>query len=73
MWIEITEQDVISNADSVLDKLRRLDAKGHTLLNDLGCYWYQGYLYSKPILIDEFIEFIRKYNSCRIKNRSDYV
>ena len=63
MWIEITEQDVISNADSVLDKLRRLDAKGHTLLNDLGCHWYQGYLYSKPILIDEFIEFIRNYNS----------
>lgn len=133
MWIEITEQDVISNADSVLDKLRRLDAKGHTLLiddfgmghtsllylqhkffkvvkldgslvkniddnvtnqkivasvvelgrklgveviaefvetekqrdllNDLGCHWYQGYFYSKPILIDEFIEFIRNYNS----------
>ena len=63
MWIEITEQDVISNADSVLDKLRRLDDKGHTLLNDLGCHWYQGYLYSKPILIDEFIEFIRNYNS----------
>lgn len=133
MWIEITEQDVISNADSVLDKLRRLDAKGHTLLiddfgmghtsllylqhkffkvvkldgslvkniddnvtnqkivasvvelgrelgveviaefvetekqrdllNDLGCHWYQGYFYSKPILIDEFIEFIKSYNN----------
>lgn len=133
LWIEITEQDVISNADSVLDKLRRLDAKGHTLLiddfgmghtsllylqhkffkvvkldgslvknidendtnqkivasvvelgrelgveviaeyveterqrdllNDLGCHWYQGYYYSKPILIDEFIEFIKSYNN----------
>lgn len=133
LWIEITEQDVISNVDSVLDKLRRLDAKGHTLLiddfgmghtsllylqhkffkvvkldgslvknidenntnqkivasvvelgrelgveviaefvetekqrdllNDLGCHWYQGYFYSKPILIDEFIEFIKRYNN----------
>lgn len=133
MWIEITEQDVISNADYVLDKLRRLDAKGHTLLiddfgmghtsltylqhnvfkvvkldgslvknieenttnqkivasvaelgrdlgvnviaefvetenqrdllNELGCQWYQGYLYSKPILLDEFISFINEYNA----------
>lgn len=133
LWIEITEQDVISNVDNVLDKLRRLDAKGHTLLiddfgmghtsllylqhkffkvvkldgslvknidenntnqkivasvvelgrelgveviaefvetekqrdllNDLGCHWYQGYFYSKPILIDEFIEFIKRYNN----------
>ena len=132
MWIEITEQDVISNADTVLDKLRRLDAKGHTLLiddfgmghtslnylqhnvfkvvkldgslvkkleekqtnqkivasvvelghdlgveviaefvetekqrdllNDFGCHWYQGYLYSKPIPLDEFITFINDYN-----------
>lgn len=133
MWIEITEQDVISNADYVLDKLRRLDAKGHTLLiddfgmghtsltylqhnvfkvvkldgslvknleekvtnqkivasvvelghdlgveviaefvetekqrdllNDLGCHWYQGYLYSKPIPLDDFVEFIKTYNN----------
>ncbi|MBQ2744176.1 MAG: PTS sugar transporter subunit IIC/EAL domain-containing protein [Lachnospiraceae bacterium] len=132
MWIEITEQDVISNADMVIDKLKRLDAHGHTLLIDdfgmghtsliylqhdffrvvkldgslvknitesktnqkivasvvelgrelnveviaeyveteeqrdklhsLGCHWYQGYLYSKPIPLDEFIAFIKSYN-----------
>ena len=132
MWIEMTEQDVMSNADMVIEKLKRLDAKGHTLLIDdfgmghtslmylqhdffrvvkldgslvknitdnvtnqkivasvvelgrelgveiiseyveteqhrdklyeLGCHWYQGYLYSKPIPLDEFIGFINKYN-----------
>ena len=122
MWIEMTEQDVVSNADMVIDKLKRLDAKGHTSLmylqheffrvvkldgslvrnitenvtnqkivasvvelgrdlgveiiaeyveteqhrdklKELGCYWYQGYLYSKPIPLDEFIAFIKKYNN----------
>lgn len=132
MWIEMTEQDVMSNADMVIDKLKRLDANGHTLLiddfgmghtslvylqheffrvvkldgslvknimnnvtnqkivasvvelskdlgieiiaeyveteqhrdklNELGCHWYQGYLYSKPIPLDDFIEFMKKYN-----------
>lgn len=132
MWIEITEQDVISNADMVIDKLKRLDAHGHTLLIDdfgmghtsliylqhdffrvvkldgslvknitesktnqkivasvvelgrelnveviaeyveteeqrdklqeLGCHWYQGYLYSKPIPLEDFIVFIKSYN-----------
>lgn len=132
LWIEITEQDVISNASHVVDKLRRLKEKGHTLLIDdfgmghtslkylqsnhfgvvkldgslvrkvlesktnqkivgsivklgkeldvqviaefveteeqrdklleLGCEWYQGYLYSKPIPLDEFIQFIKKHN-----------
>lgn len=132
MWIEITEQDVISKADMVIDKLKRLDNHGHTLLIDdfgmghtslmylqheffrvvkldgslvknitenktnqkivasvvelgrelnvkviaeyveteeqrdklheLGCHWYQGYYYSKPIPLDEFIEYIKKCN-----------
>ena len=132
MWIEMTEQDVMSNADMVIDKLKRLDAKGHTLLIDdfgmghtslmylqheffrvvkldgslvrnihenvtnqkivasvvelgkglgveiiaeyveseelrdklyeLGCHWYQGYLYSKPIPLDDFIAFMKEYN-----------
>ena len=34
MWIEITEQDVISKSDEVVGTLRRLKAKGHTLLID---------------------------------------
>lgn len=133
LWIEITEQDVISNADMVMDKLTRLDAKGHTLLiddfgmghtslmylqhnffrvvkldgslvrnidenvtnqkivasvvelgrelgveiiaeyvetenqrdllNTLGCHWYQGYLYSKPVYLDEFIDFMKRCNN----------
>ncbi len=136
MWIEITEQDVISNADMVMDKLKRLDRKGHTLLiddfgmghtslmylqynffrvvkldgslvrniddnvtnqkivasvvelgrelgveiiaefvetekqrdllNDLGCHWYQGYFYSKPVSLDEFIDFMKRYNNKNI-------
>ena len=37
--------------------------KQRDLLNDLGCHWYQGYLYSKPIMLDEFIAFINDYNS----------
>ena len=31
-------------------------------LLELGCEWYQGYLYSKPIPLDEFIQFIKKHN-----------
>lgn len=132
MWIEITEQDVISNADIVIDKLKRLNAKGHTLLIDdfgmghtsliylqhdffkvvkldgslvknlcenmtnqkivssvvelgreldveviaeyvetekqrdklheIGCNWYQGYYYSRPIPLDDFISYMKKCN-----------
>lgn len=132
MWLEITEQDVISNADFVVEKIKRLNSLGHSLLIDdfgmghtsliylqsnffsvvkldgslvktllenktnqkiiasivdlgkelnvkviaeyveteeqrdklkeLGCYWYQGYLYSKPVSLDEFISFIKEHN-----------
>lgn len=132
MWLEITEQDVISNADFVTEKLERLNRLGHTLLIDdfgmghtsliylqsnyfgvvkldgslvknlmdnetnqkiissivelgkeldvkiiaefvetteqrdllqkLGCHWYQGYLYSKPVSLDEFIQCIKEHN-----------
>lgn len=130
LWIEITEQDVISNADHVIDKLQRLKDCGHVLLiddfgmghtsliylqsnyfgvvkldgslvkkildnetnqkiiasivelgnelgikviaeyvetkeewqmlKDLGCFCYQGFLFSKPIELDEFIQYINK-------------
>lgn len=130
LWLEITEQDVISNADFVVKKLENLNEYGHTLLIDdfgmghtsliylqsnffgvvkldgslvknvldnetnqkiiasivklgkelnvnviaeyvetaeqrdllksLGCVWYQGYLYSKPVSLDEFIEQIKQ-------------
>ena len=132
MWLEITEQDVISNADFVTEKLKRLNNLGHTLLIDdfgmghtsliylqsnyfgvvkldgslvknilenetnqkivssivelgkelnikviaeyvetekqrdllkaLGCHWYQGYLYSKPIPLDDFIQCMKEHN-----------
>lgn len=132
MWIEMTEQDILSNTDAIIKKLEHLKKVGHTLLIDdfgmghtsiiylqsnyfdvvkldgslvknildnstdqkivasvvelaqklgvkviaefveteeqrdklkeLGCFWYQGYLYSKPIAIDEFIVWLKKCN-----------
>lgn len=132
MWIEITEQDVLTNAEMVVEKLKHLKQVGHTLLIDdfgmghtslvylqsnyfdvvkldgslvwdilenttdqkivasvvelgqkldvdviaeyveteeqkeklkeLGCYLYQGYLFSKPIRLDEFIQWIKSCN-----------
>jgi EAL domain-containing protein (putative c-di-GMP-specific phosphodiesterase class I) len=139
LWIEITEQDVITNSDHVIQKLKLLKNSGHTLLIDdfgmghtsliylqsnyfgvvkldgslvrdletnetnrkivssiidlgrelnvqviaeyvetialrdmlkeLGCNLYQGYLYSKPIPLDDFITYINTTNS--IKNRTN--
>ncbi|CDE46276.1 pTS system lactose/cellobiose family IIC component [Clostridium sp. CAG:411] len=34
LWLEITEQDVLSNSNQVIDKLNRLKSLGHTLLID---------------------------------------
>lgn len=132
LWIEMTEQDMLSNTDVVIDKLQNLKQVGHTLLIDdfgmghtsivylqsnyfdvvkldgslvrnilenptdqkivasvvelgeklgvkviaeyveteeqrdklkeLGCFWYQGYLYSKPVKLDEFIEWLKNCN-----------
>lgn len=133
LWVEITEQDMISNADFVIEKLKRLKNYGHVLLIDdfgmghtsliylqsnyfgvvkldgslirdlennptnqkiissivelgndlnikviaeyvetpeqqqlleqLGCIWYQGYLYSKPVTLNEFIAYIKECNA----------
>lgn len=132
MWLEITEQDMITNADFVIDKLKRLKNCGHVLLIDdfgmghtsliylqsnyfgvvkldgslvkhlldnptnqkivasivelgrelgvkviaeyveteeqcqklqeLGCIWYQGYLFNKPVALDEFIAYMKECN-----------
>lgn len=132
LWVEITEQDVLSNKESVVSKIRELKNCGHTLLIDdfgmghtsliylqsnyfgvvkldgslvrnilenetnqkivasivelagrlgikviseyveteehwnklkeLGCDWYQGYLFSKPISLEEFIEYLINTN-----------
>ena len=40
--------------------------KQRDLLNDLGCHWYQGYFYSKPVSLDEFIDFMKRYNNKNI-------
>ena len=132
LWVEITEQDVISNADFVIEKLKRLKKYGHVLLIDdfgmghtsliylqsnyfgvvkldgslvkniegnktnqkivssivelgnqldvkiiaecvetdeqrehlqnLGCTWYQGYYFSKPVELDTFIAYMKECN-----------
>lgn len=138
MWIEMTEQDMLSNTETVRKKLEHLKQVGHTLLIDdfgmghtsliylqsnyfdvvkldgslvkdilenstdqeivasvvglaqklnvkviaeyveteeqrdklkeLGCFGYQGYLYSKPIRIDEFIIWMKKRNEKIVSN-----
>ena len=32
------------------------------LLHDLGCNWYQGYLFSKPVELDVFIAYMKECN-----------
>lgn len=129
MWLEITEQDVITNADIVVEKLSRLKDVGHILmiddfgmghtsliylqsnyfdivkldgslvhnimtsktsqaiissilslsnelgikviaeyvetaeirdkLHELGCTWYQGYYFSKPVPLEDFITCLK--------------
>lgn len=139
LWVEITEQDVISNAEYVIEKLKRLKRYGHMLLIDdfgmghtsliylqsnyfgvvkldgslvrrivenktnqkivasivelgnelgvrviaeyvenreqralleqLGCCWYQGYLFSKPVELEQFISYIKSCNKKQIKKK----
>ena len=33
------------------------------MLEDLGCLKYQGYLYSKPVSLEEFIQYLKTYNN----------
>lgn len=39
------------------------DAEAEALLIELGCDYAQGYYYSKPKNIDDFIEYLQKYNN----------
>ena len=32
-------------------------------LQELGCHWYQGYLYSKALPLDEFISYMKEANT----------
>lgn len=131
LWMEITEQDILSHSQNTLDKLNRLKAMGHSLLIDdfgmghtsliylqsghfdvvkldgsltksiltnetnqkivssivdlskqlnihviaefveteaemnrlheMGCDWYQGYLFSPAIPLDDFITYLKKH------------
>lgn len=58
-----TNQKIVA---SVIELAKKLDVKvvaeyvetqeEYNLLNNMGCDWYQGYLFSKPIPLNEFIE-----------------
>ena len=132
LWIEITEQDMISKADVIINKINKLKSMGHTLiiddfgmgytsllylqsnffnivkldgslirdiltnttnqkivasivelgeklnvkviaeyvetkeqcqlLEELGCNLYQGYFFSKPISLEDFIKELKRRN-----------
>lgn len=131
LWMEITEQDMLSNSQLTVEKIQRLKAKGHffmiddfgmghtsliylqsnyfdvvkldgslvksiltsttnqkivssvvdlskkldihvvaefvetedekNTLCDLGCFWYQGYLYSPAIPLDKFLSYLKAH------------
>lgn len=133
LWLEITEQDMLSNSQLTVEKIERLKTKGHSFLIDdfgmghtsliylqsnyfdvvkldgslvksiltsttnqkivssvvdlskkldihviaefvetedekntlcnLGCFWYQGYLYSPAIPLDKFIDFLGEHRN----------
>lgn len=133
LWLEITEQDVLSKATMVIEKMNHLKAQGHVMMIDdfgmghtsilylqsssfgvvkldgslvrdietnttnqnivssivtlarkldieviaefvetsqqrdklleLGCNWYQGYLYEKPVALNRFMDFMEEHNS----------
>lgn len=133
LWLEITEQDVLSKATMVIEKMNHLKAQGHVMMIDdfgmghtsilylqsssfgvvkldgslvrdietnttnqnivssivtlarkldieviaefvetsqqrdklleLGCNWYQGYLYEKPVALNSFMNFMEEHNS----------
>lgn len=133
LWLEITEQDVLSKAPMVIEKMNHLKAQGHVMMIDdfgmghtsilylqsssfgvvkldgslvrdietnttnqnivssivtlarkldieviaefvetsqqrdklleLGCNWYQGYLYEKPVALNRFMDFMEEHNS----------
>lgn len=139
LWLEITEQDMLTNSDVVMNKINRLKAEGHKLLIDdfgmghtslgylqteyfdvvkldgslvkdiqnnmtnqkivssvielskklnikvvaevveteeqyaqlklLGCDWYQGYLFGKPMSLEEFVGTVLLSRIPRQKNR----
>lgn len=64
-----TSQEIIS---SIVELGSKLDMKiiaefveteqHRDMLAELGCNWYQGYLFSKPVPLDEFIAYLKEHN-----------
>lgn len=64
-----TNQTIVSSVVELGDKLGLdliaeyvEDEEQKELLHRLGCDWYQGYFYSKPVTIEELIVFMKEYN-----------
>lgn len=64
-----TNQKIVASVVELGDKLgvkviaEYVETEGQRdKLKELGCFWYQGYLYSKPVTLDEFIQWLEKYN-----------
>ena len=65
-----TNQQIISSIVSLAEKLNVKiiseyveTEKQRDKLLELGCKWYQGYLYEKPIPLLDFIEFMKLHPS----------
>lgn len=63
-----TNQEIVSSIVSLADKLGVKtiaefveDEEQRDMLHDLGCNWYQGYLYERPIQLEKFISFMKEH------------
>ena len=65
-----TNQNIVS---SIVTLARKLDieviaefvetSQQRDKLLELGCNWYQGYLYEKPVALNSFMDFMEEHNS----------
>lgn len=65
-----TNQNIVS---SIVTLARKLDieviaefvetSQQRDKLLELGCNWYQGYLYEKPVALNRFMDFMEEHNS----------
>ncbi len=63
-----TNQEIVSSIVSLADKLGVKtiaefveDEEQRDKLHELGCNWYQGYLYDRPLELNNFIEFMKNH------------
>ncbi|MBU5232361.1 EAL domain-containing protein, partial [Agathobacter rectalis] len=64
-----TNQQIVSSIVTLADRLHIKiiaefveTAEQRDKLLELGCKWYQGYLYEKPVPLAEFIDFMEKHS-----------